>query len=135
MAPAEIELLARKLYDVYNGQPPNPWKAWDGKPVPSWDQNQNEQVREKWRAVARSVGFAIRSSAVSGGVPEAAQEVSEDRKLTVRGCARCGAEHADLPIHVFAQPFAPREVDVTWPAWATCPTSGDPILIRFTTEG
>lgn len=42
---------AEKMFDAYNEQGPNPWKAWDGKDVPRWDAL-NDQVRAKWRAAA-----------------------------------------------------------------------------------
>lgn len=43
--------LAVKLFNAYNGCPPNPWKTWDGKDVPQWAQL-SDQVRTKWIAVA-----------------------------------------------------------------------------------
>lgn len=45
---------ASLLFNVYNNQGPNPWKTWDGKDVPRWHEL-SEQVKEKWRAVAREV--------------------------------------------------------------------------------
>jgi hypothetical protein len=44
--------LAQLMFDAYNGQGPNPWKTWDGKDVPRWEQL-NDQVRAKWNAAAR----------------------------------------------------------------------------------
>lgn len=43
--------LAKKLFAAYNETGPNPWKTWDGKDVPKWDEL-NDQVRWKWEAVA-----------------------------------------------------------------------------------
>lgn len=48
---AKIDQVAQRLFDVYNEQGPNPWKTFDGRPVPRWPEL-NDQVRAKWRAVA-----------------------------------------------------------------------------------
>lgn len=45
------QAIAKKLFNAYNAQGPNPWKTWDGKDVPTWDEL-NDQVRYKWTAVA-----------------------------------------------------------------------------------
>lgn len=44
-----IETKAIAAFGRYNAQGPNPWKTWDGKAVPRWDEL-NDQVRAKWRA-------------------------------------------------------------------------------------
>lgn len=44
--------LARRQFDAYNEEGPNPWKTWDGKDVPRWDAV-TDQVRRKWEAAAR----------------------------------------------------------------------------------
>lgn len=44
--------------ETMNEQGPNPWKTFDGRDVPRWDQL-NDQVRAKWCAVAEcAVGMA-----------------------------------------------------------------------------
>lgn len=43
--------LAKELFNAYNEQGPNPWKTFDGRDVPKWDEL-NDQVRAKWIAVA-----------------------------------------------------------------------------------
>lgn len=45
--------IATRFYSAYNDQGPNPWRSWDGKPVPAFSQV-GGQVREKWLAVARA---------------------------------------------------------------------------------
>lgn len=59
IAQVEAELaMAESLFNAYNGQEPNPWKAWDGKPVPRWPEldalPHGAQVKAKWIAVARA---------------------------------------------------------------------------------
>lgn len=51
------EDLAKKMFDAYNEQGPNPWKTWDGKDVPRWN-DLSDQVRAKWTAAARAA-FSI----------------------------------------------------------------------------
>lgn len=46
-----FEMRARKMFEAYNAEGPNPWKTYDGKDVPKWD-NLNDQVRAKWIAAA-----------------------------------------------------------------------------------
>lgn len=48
----ELEKVAIKFFNAYNEQGPNPWKTFDGRDVPRWEQL-NDQVRAKWRAVAQ----------------------------------------------------------------------------------
>lgn len=48
----DVEQLAQNLFTAYNDEGPNPWKTWDGKDVPRWE-NLSGQVLRKWRAVAR----------------------------------------------------------------------------------
>lgn len=43
--------LARRMFDAYNAQGPNPWKTFDGRDVPRWDAL-SDQVRAKWTAAA-----------------------------------------------------------------------------------
>lgn len=47
-----VEALARMMFDAYNEQGPNPWKTFDGRDVPRWEQL-NDQVRAKWIAAAQ----------------------------------------------------------------------------------
>jgi hypothetical protein len=69
--------LARKMFEAYNAQGPNPNKTWDGKDVPAWE-DLGEQVRGKWMAAARAAMIDL-------GVPEKP--------------ARCGAEHPEIHVH------------------------------------
>ena len=61
---------------------------------------------------------------------------TEEKKLkSVSGCARCGGSHENLALHTFKVPFAPPEArGVVWDRWATCPATGDPILIANVPE-
>lgn len=44
---------------------------------------------------------------------------------SVTSCARCGGNHTGLPLKQFERP-------PEWgTAWATCPTTGDPILVHI----
>lgn len=46
------------------------------------------------------------------------------------GCARCGETHENLEVRTFRNPVAPAELaPFEWTQWATCPVTGDPILI------
>lgn len=45
--------LAQKMFQAYNDQGPNPWKTFDGRSVPTWDQI-SDQVRAKWIAAAEA---------------------------------------------------------------------------------
>lgn len=48
------------------------------------------------------------------------------RKIgSIKDCARCGGSHESLVAKEFHYPFR----DMTH--WATCPNSGDPILVKF----
>lgn len=55
---ASVAELAQQLFNAYNNRGPNPWKTWDGKPVPLWDAL-SDQVRMKWTAVARESLFRV----------------------------------------------------------------------------
>lgn len=50
----------------------------------------------------------------------------------IAGCARCGGTHETLDWKAFARPVEMDEGRYT--AWATCPTSGDPILFMVREE-
>lgn len=45
-----------------------------------------------------------------------------------KGCARCGSDHERLDWKRFAIPVDVTETE-QFIGWATCPTSGDPILL------
>lgn len=49
----DLQELAKKMFDAYNAQGPNPNKTWDGKDVPPWE-SLNDQVRGKWIAAAKT---------------------------------------------------------------------------------
>lgn len=50
----------------------------------------------------------------------------------LRHCARCGGDHDDLQYKRFVNPIGDEEG--VWAWWATCPTTGDPILMRELSE-
>lgn len=54
-------------------------------------------------------------------------------QITVRRvseCARCGEVHDELTATAFERPVdVPEAGGVLWTHWATCPTTGDPILV------
>lgn len=54
--------------------------------------------------------------------------------MKIGNCSRCGQDHEVQPM-AFTRPFAPPEAaPVVWSKWATCPTTGDPILISERAE-
>jgi hypothetical protein len=50
-----------------------------------------------------------------------------DFTFSVTGCARCGGDHVELAAVEFQRP--PKDEDEEWSHWATCPETGEPILI------
>lgn len=48
-----IEDLALRMFNSYNFHGVNPWKTFDGRDVPKWEEL-NDQVREKWVAAAKA---------------------------------------------------------------------------------
>lgn len=46
-----IAAVARRMFEAYNEQGPNPWKTFNGIPVPRWD-DLGPQVQGKWIAAA-----------------------------------------------------------------------------------
>lgn len=48
--------LAKRMFDAYNAQGPNPGKTYDGKSVPPWE-SLGDQVQGKWIAAARKALF------------------------------------------------------------------------------
>lgn len=66
-----------------------------------------------------------------------AKQISEDsneKHILIRdivNCARCGDDHVALIATRFERPFAPSDAyPLEWTHWVTCPTNGDPILVR-----
>lgn len=56
------------------------------------------------------------------------------RVLGVQNCARCGEDHAELNYVRFVRPIEDDDGTV-WAWWATCPNTGDPVLMRDFPEG
>lgn len=54
--------------------------------------------------------------------------------LPVRSCARCGEDHDSVEYREFQRPVIDPD-GTTWGWWGTCPTSGDPILMKFDASG
>jgi len=50
--------------------------------------------------------------------------------ISIKHCARCNQDHDNLLYHKFAQPIQDDDSVLMWEYWATCPITGDPILIR-----
>jgi hypothetical protein len=44
---------AERMFNAYNEQGPNPWKTFDGRDVPRWNEL-NDQVRAKWISAAEA---------------------------------------------------------------------------------
>lgn len=70
-----------------------------------------ERVRTKW-----------------GSEENPAPPLAPSRENNIVGCARCGGDHS-LRFTEFVQPLVLGEHILTH--WAPCPTTGDPILMRF----
>ncbi len=51
--------LARVMFDAYGAH--CNWKAWDGRPMPSWD-DITEHVRSHWEAAAQAAMDALAAS-------------------------------------------------------------------------
>lgn len=49
---------AKAMFNAYNEQGPNPWRTFDGRQVPAWE-NLSDQVRAKWEAAAAVDGESI----------------------------------------------------------------------------
>lgn len=52
----------------------------------------------------------------------------------VKGCARCGHDHDDLHYKRFVNPIY-WDNDIVYEWWATCPLTGDPILMTAIPDG
>jgi hypothetical protein len=59
--------------------------------------------------------------------------MDEFTKSGVLHCARCGQDHEAVEWHKFQRPIEDDDGTV-WGYWATCPTTGDPILGRLLPE-
>lgn len=46
-------------------------------------------------------------------------------------CARCGQDHERLRFFQFQRPVVDNDGTV-WSHWATCPTYGEPVLLKVT---
>lgn len=57
MEPSEVT-LARSMFDAYNEEGPTPWKTFDGRDVPRWN-DLNDAVRGKWVAAAKVATKAL----------------------------------------------------------------------------
>jgi hypothetical protein len=53
------------------------------------------------------------------------------RKISVNGCARCGDDHR-LPFYELER--AMRTGRLVWTHWTLCPSTGEPIMMRFVEE-
>ncbi len=51
-----------------------------------------------------------------------------EKKLTVKGCARCGEDHLMLPWFELSTPI--EDADGPWTHWFICPTKQEPILSK-----
>jgi hypothetical protein len=68
----KVDKLAVEMFNAYNGEGPNPWLTFDGRPVPRWEQL-NDQVRAKWTAAARHAVTTLHGPApdyVGGAIDE-----------------------------------------------------------------
>lgn len=52
-----------------------------------------------------------------------------ERTEDVKHCARCGQDHDRIIFYEFGRPIVDEDGTV-WDWWATCPNTGDPILLR-----
>jgi hypothetical protein len=53
----------------------------------------------------------------------------ESFESSVKHCARCGEDHEEVQFEPFTR-FVP-DPDGDYTQWALCPTTGEPILLRF----
>lgn len=51
------------------------------------------------------------------------------RRLNIHNCSRCGSTHLDITAKKFDRPIEDTDGTI-WDWWATCPTTGDPIIAR-----
>jgi hypothetical protein len=52
MSSLNIPSLARVGYEAYGAKAD--WKAWDGKPMPQWEELRPD-IKEKWEAAAEAI--------------------------------------------------------------------------------
>jgi hypothetical protein len=55
--------------------------------------------------------------------------MNETIEANVTGCSRCGEYHKQLVFKKFTNPI--DDTNGKWTHWATCPTTGDPVLMRI----
>lgn len=48
----------------------------------------------------------------------------------LKSCARCGGNHDSLEFKEFKIPIKDSDKE-TWTHWATCPSTGDPVLMKI----
>ena len=73
-------ITGKHLFEAYNDQGPNPWKTFDGRDVPSWEQV-SDQVREKWEAAA--LLYVEMDAAREGSIENYRRELAEFGRLHV----------------------------------------------------
>lgn len=54
----------------------------------------------------------------------------------VKSCARCGKDHQNVTFRPLAKPMAPDNAGGrVWSHYATCPTTGEPIMMSISNVG
>ncbi len=48
----------------------------------------------------------------------------------VYGCSRCGQNHEQVNFYYLIRPISADNGSRDWTHWGTCPTHGEPILLR-----
>ncbi len=51
-------------------------------------------------------------------------------RTAVHGCARCGGDHARVAFLLLVRPMEMDDKDGALTHWASCPRTGEPILLR-----
>lgn len=57
-----VAKIAKRGFDAYNAQGPNPGKAHDGRPVPLWDEieeGKKLQIHGKWIAATEAIAEQV----------------------------------------------------------------------------
>lgn len=55
-----------------------------------------------------------------------------EHTIGIRHCARCNGDHPRITFHPFKQSITDKAA-TEWTHWASCPETGEPILMRFVT--
>lgn len=76
------------------------------------------QCRREW---ARHYGHPYDPAPVPAPPPDG-------RTIIIPRCTRCDESHSQLPVKPLSRPFQ------VFTHWATCPTTGDPILLLLGAE-